>query len=136
MGGGVQGDAAALSIAIDRNDVDVLLLLLQATVISMPWDSKDAFRLPLARLLTLPFSAVDSAGSIYSSESGSASAEAHLATMHWASAQASPQECLLLDRIAECCPYAPRQLHRAIEAAISAGLKEVSYFSLKRGNTD
>jgi hypothetical protein len=130
LGGGVKGDAAALSIAVARNDIDVLLLLLQSDLNSTSWESKDALRLPLARLLTLPFPSDDDEDCIRSV--GSASTGALPKAVHWAYTQASPQQCLLLDQIAEGCPYTPPQLHRAIEAAVSAGLNEVSEFFLKK----
>jgi hypothetical protein len=127
-GGGVQGDAAALLIAVSRNDVDVLLLLLQANLTSIPWESNDALQLPLSRLLLLSPPKVDDDDCMYSMESDSTSAKTQSTSSHWALTVASPKECLLLDQIANGCLYSPRQLHRAIEAAVTAGLKEVNIF--------
>jgi hypothetical protein len=127
-GGGVQGDAAALLIAISRSDVDLLLLLLQANLTSTPWESNYALQLPLSRLLLLFPTNVDDDDFMYSMELDSTSAKTQSTSSHWALTVASPKECLLLDQIANGCLYSPRQLHRAIEAAVTAGLKEVNIF--------
>ena len=145
LGGGVQGDAAALLIAVSRNDADVLQLLLQAADVSVAWGLKEFMQLPLARLLQhLPQADEDDDGMqlppLKSSSSSSSSllllssSSSTTTPSHWAATAASPLECLLLDRIAQSCPYTHRQLQRAMTVAAAAGLSEVSgWFSATDG---
>jgi hypothetical protein len=117
LGGGVQGDSAALSIAVSCNDIEVLLLLLQARV-SAPWGLRDALQLPLARLLTLQPPSDEEPRSTQLVVSATSS--------HWAATEVSAHECLLLDEIAKGCTYSLRQLQRAMTAAAAEGLTEAS----------
>jgi hypothetical protein len=120
LGGGVQGDYASLAIAVSRKDVDVLLLLLQAAHNAVPWKSQEALQLPLARLLTL-FTPSDD-----DDDRAQCKQAAVTADSHWASSEVSPQECSLLDQIAQGCLYSRQQLQRAMTTAAAAGLSEVS----------
>jgi hypothetical protein len=120
LGGGVQGDLGALMIATSSNDVDVLLLLLQAAHPSVAWALPETLQLPLARLLTV-LSPADDCDEKTCTEQQVAST----GSSHWASSEALRTECLLLDQIAEGCPYTLRQLQRAMASAAAAGLPQV-----------
>jgi hypothetical protein len=120
LGGGVQGDYASLAIAVSRKDVNVLLLLLQAAHNAVPWKSQEALQLPLARLLTL-FTPSDDDDDRAQFKQAAVTADSH-----WASSEVSPQECSLLDQIAQGCLYSRQQLQRAMTTAAAAGLSEVS----------
>lgn len=116
-GGGVQGDACALMIAVSSNNTDVLLLLLQAASAVVTWGAQEAMQLPLARLLTLvPPARHDD------EETRAAEPQAEAG---WACDELSSNECHLLDRIAHGCPYTLRQLQRAMAAAAAGGQAEV-----------
>jgi hypothetical protein len=104
-------------IAVSSNDVDVLLLLLQAASAVVTWSVQDAIQLPLARLLTLvPPSHLD--------DEEPRAAELQEA-INWACDDLSSSECHLLDQIALGCPYTLRQLQRAMAAAAAGGQAEV-----------
>lgn len=129
LGGGVQGDYTSLAIAVSRKDVDVLLLLLQAAHNAVPWKSQEALQLPLARLLTLFTPTDDDVDDRAQSKEAAVTADSH-----WASSELSPQECSLLDQIAQGCLYSRQQLQRALTTAAAAGLSEVSRPYLRNGH--
>jgi hypothetical protein len=110
-------------IAVTRNDSRVLLLLLQAAEPSSSWEINEALQLPVGSLLMLLPQTEDDDERARSLQKASP-----VPLPSWSSCDVPPSHCLLLERIAQSCPYTPMQLQRAMAAAAAAGFPEVSIF--------